>query len=258
MTAALGPRGYTSTHVDAYFRHLADLVGFSAAVFRAGVHAAGVARYLADMEASIAAYRRALERGRGALMVCPHLIGHEVVAGASTAALPITVLVRAASEPAYEAIKMQWYAALGVEVVLRPRHRAADQGLTEMTAALRALRLGRVLAVTPDLLRAPGSGVTVRLFGREATLPPGAFFLAVRTGTPLLCSFFWEEGGVYRVRTDEPIEIVRTDDRDRDVADVAQAWATRFETFVREHPDMWLFWLDKRWRRWLAAPRVAA
>jgi lauroyl/myristoyl acyltransferase len=44
-----------------------------------------------------------------------------------------------------------------------------------------------------------------------------------------------------------------TGDRDRDIAVAAQEWAGRFERFVRAHPDMWQFWLDKRWRRWLTA-----
>ena len=185
-------------------------------------------------------------------MIGPHLIGHELVVGASTAELPVTVLVRRSSRPEYEALKAQWYAALGLEIVHRPQRGADDGGLGEMLTAVRTLRKNRVLALTPDLLRRPGTGVRVRLFGREADLPAGAFFLAVRAGAPLLSSFFWEENGRYWARTD-PLELAPTGDRARDVAAVAQEWATRFEQFVRAHPDMWLFWLDRRWRRWLMA-----
>ena len=251
MTAALGRGGYTAQHVDAYFDHLADLVVFSAAAFRSGIHSIGLERYWWDgATALMRPYHEALEQGRGALMIGPHLIGHELVTGASTAELPITVLVRRSARSEYEALKTRWYAALGVEVVHRPRRGADDGGLAEMTAAVRVLRKNRILALTPDLLRRPGTGVTVRLFNREAELPAGAFFLAVRTGAPLLCSFFWEEGGRYWARTDR-MEITLTGDRDPDVAAVAQEWTTRFERFIRAHPDMWLFWLDKRWRRWL-------
>ena len=58
-----------------------------------------------------------------------------------------------------------------------------------MAAALRALRRNHVLAMTPDLVQRPGTGVPVTLFGRMVELPAGAFFLAVRTGAPLLPSF---------------------------------------------------------------------
>jgi lauroyl/myristoyl acyltransferase len=259
MTAALGPDGFTPVQVDAYFHHLADLAVFSAVAYTSGIHSDGLKRHWPDTRGPLDPYHRALARGRGALMVCPHLIGHELLAGAASAELPVTFLARRSAQPEYAALKAQWYAALGVEVVYRSR-RGADAGrLAEMTAAVRTLRSNRVLAVTPDLIRRRGTGVTVQLFGRDADLPIGAFYLAARVGAPLLCSFLWEADGRYWARTDEPMEIGTTGDRDRDVQMLAQEWATRFERFVRAHPDMWQFWLDKRWRRWLtqAAPAPA-
>lgn len=256
MAAALGPEGYTRDHVDAYFRHLANLAVFSAEAFRSGIHAVAE-RYRID---ALDPYQRALEHGRGALMVCPHLFGHELLAGAASAKFPVTFIVRRSPNPEYEALKSRWYGALGVEVVYRPQRGADAGGLTEMRAAVRALRANRVLALTPDIIRRPGTGVRVRLFGRDVDLPGGAFYLAVRVGAPLFCSFFREEGGRYQAWTDEPMAIAVTGDRDRDIAVAAQEWADRFERFVRAHPDMWQFWLDKRWRRWLtsAAPLGAS
>jgi len=257
MAAALGRDGFRAEHVTAYFDHLADLIVFSPAAFRWGIRAAGLGRYSGDLAAPTRPYHDALARGRGALMVSPHLIGHELAVGECTTELPVTVLVRRSSRPEYEAVKMRWYAALGLQVIHRPQRGTDDSGLGEMTTAVRVLRKNHVLALTPDLIRRPGTGVTVRLFGRPVDLPAGPFFLAVRTGAPLLSSFLWEEGGRYRGRTDGPIEIVPTGDRERDVAAVAQAWTTGFERFVREHPDMWLFWLDRRWRRWLLESSAA-
>jgi lauroyl/myristoyl acyltransferase len=253
MAAALGRDGYRAEHVEAYFQHLGNLLVFSTAAFTRGIRGAGLERLSGDLGPSVRPYQRALELGRGALMVSPHLLGHELAVGQATEALPVTVLVRRSSRPEYEAVKMRWYAALGVDVVHRPGRGADAGGLGEMTAAVRVLRRNRILAVTPDLIRRPGTGVTVRLFGRPVDLPAGAFFLAVRTGVPLLTSYVWHERGLYRSRTDGPLEIAHTGDRARDVAAMAQEWTTRFERFVREHPDMWLFWLDRRWRRWLLA-----
>ncbi|HEU4754197.1 MAG TPA: lysophospholipid acyltransferase family protein, partial [Armatimonadota bacterium] len=123
----------------------------------------------------------------------------------------------------------------------------------EMTAALRALRKNRVLALTPDLLQKPGRGIPVRLFGRQAELPAGPFFLATRTGAPLLPSFFHREAGRYRLWTHEPLS-ASGEDHDAAMREMAQRWAALFEAFVREHPDMWQFWLDKRWSAWLTRP----
>jgi len=249
MTAALGPGGFERAHVSGYFRHLADLFTFSAAVYRSGVHAAGLDREWFHEPASAERYRRALEGGKGALMVCPHLVGHEIMAGSATGELPITVLVRKAPDPAYEAVKQRWYTAIGVQVAYRPQKGSELQGLGEMTAALRVLRKNRVLAITPDLVQKPGTGIPVQLFGRTIELPAGAFFLSVRTGAPLLPSFFHRDGDRYRLWTHDPLPIDDNLPRDEAVAAAAQRWATLFEAFVREHPDMWQFWLDKRWEK---------
>lgn len=256
MAAALGANGYEQRHVEAYFRHLADLIAFSLAVYRRGIQRAGLDPFLVHDPASLERYRKALAAGRGALMVCPHLIGHEIMAGSIGRELPLTVLVRPSPDPAYEALKRRWYAALGVEVVHRPGRDAPRGALAEMTAALRALRRNRVLALTPDLVQPPGKGVSVRLFGKPVELPAGPFFLAVRTGAPLLPSFFHEEGGRYRLWTHEPLPVPESGgvDRREPVRELAQQWAARFEEFLRRHPDMWQFWLDKRWAAWLGAP----
>src|SRR5262249_48366945 len=111
MSAALGRDGFRPEHVTAYFHHLADLIVLSAAAFHWGVGAAGLARYSGNPGAAARPYHDALARGRGALMVSPHLIGHELAVGECTEDLPVTVLVRRSSRPEYEAVKMRWYAA---------------------------------------------------------------------------------------------------------------------------------------------------
>ncbi|MFN3650763.1 MAG: lysophospholipid acyltransferase family protein [Armatimonadota bacterium] len=257
MRAALGDEAIDRGTVDAYFRRLGDLVGFSAVVYRGGIHAGGLERFTAPQATPIERFHTALEEGKGALMVSPHLICHEVMAGVGTDRLPITVLVRKSPEPAYEAIKQRWYSCLGVDVVYRPPKGGPAQALGEMTAAFRALRRNRILALTPDLIQKRGTGIPVRLFDRDAELPAGAFFLAVRTGAPLIPTFFHWENGVYHLRALKPLSVNATDDRDAAVADLAQRWASLFEEFLREHPEMWQFWLDKRWIRWLdETPRL--
>jgi lauroyl/myristoyl acyltransferase len=258
MQAALGPGGFEERHVRDYFSHLADLVAYSAAVYRSGIHGARLEREWVHDPASRDRYRAALAEGKGALMVCPHLIGHEVMAGSATVEFPLTVLVRKSPEPAYEALKQRWYAAMGAEVVYRPQKGSPHEGLAEITSALRVLRKNRVLALTPDLLRKPGTGIRVRLFNRDADLPAGAFFLAARTGAPLMPTFFHKEAGLYRLWTHEPLRADPGVEQERAVAALAQRWTTLFEAFVREHPDMWQFWLDKRWSRWLGVgPSIA-
>jgi len=249
MAAALGPDGFQRRHVDEYFRHLADLAAYSAAVMHRGVKDAGLEReWVHDPEAE-RQYRAVLELGKGIIMVGPHLIGHEIMVGTAATKGSVTVLVRKSPDPEYEALKQRWYQALCLEVAYRPQRGAKNSALTEMTVALRALRKNTVLAITPDLVQQPGTGVPVRLFNREIAIPAGPFFLAVVTGAPLMPSFFHREGGRYHLWTHGQLTVDKTLERDAAVADLAQRWATLFEQFVREHPDMWQFWLDKRWRK---------
>lgn len=251
MRSALGPDGYRPEHVRAYFRHLADLLAYAAAVYRSGLPNAGLEKEWVHDPTSRESYEEAMRAGKGILMVCPHLIAHEIMAGSAAAVVPISVLVRKSPEPEYEALKQRWYAALGVEVVYRPPKGSDLQALGEVTAALRVLRKNRVLAITPDLIQRPGTGIPVRLFGRTAELPAGAFFLAARTGAPLMPTFFHKEDGRYRLWSHAALQPPAGADRDGAIAALAQQWATLFEGYVREHPDMWQFWLDKRWARWL-------
>jgi KDO2-lipid IV(A) lauroyltransferase len=250
MAAALGPDGFERRHVDEYFRHLADLAAFSAAVLQRGVKGAGLEREWVHDPESERRYLEALELGKGVIMVGPHLVGHEIMVGTAASKGPITVLVRKSPDAEYEAIKQQWYSALGVNVAYRPQ-KGTHSALGEMTVALRALRKNQILAITPDLTQESGTGVPVRLFNRTIHLPAGAFFLSVVTGAPLMPSFFHREDGRYQLWTHEQIPVAEGLDRDAAVADLAQRWATLFEQFVREHPDMWQFWLDKRWRKTL-------
>jgi lauroyl/myristoyl acyltransferase len=253
MSAALGPGGFAPRHVDGYFRHLGDLVGLSLATYRRGVLGAGLERFWHHDPTSLGYFREALAGGKGALMVGAHLVGHEIFAGSATAHFPIAVVARKSPDSRYEAIKQRWYQAVGVEVIHSPHKGAEGGGMAEMTGILRALRRNRVLAVTPDLVQKRGTGIAVQLFGRTVDLPPGAFFLAVRTGAPLIPVFFHQERGRYQLWAEPPMTVTAGRDRDSAMADLAQRWASRFEEFVRHHPDMWQFWLDKRWGRWLAA-----
>lgn len=259
MTAALGPDAVTSAVLDAYFANVADQITRSAAIYRSrpeGVQAIKQSLrrdpgFDSRVAEAIAAVGRSLEGGKGAVLAAPHLMGHEILMCGLAEELPVTVLARKSPDPVYQAIKQRWYAALGVEVVYRPPRNAPNAALEEMTAAFRCLRKNRLLALTPDLLQRPGSGIAVRLSGREAELPAGPFFLAVRTGAPLVPVFDYSTRDRFQPHVGEPLRPATTEDRDAAIADLAQQWTAGFEEFLRARPERWQFWLDKSWTRWL-------
>lgn len=249
MTAGLG-RAPTPEQVHAYFDRVADQIAFSALIMRSGLRGSGLLSLWEPEPRGVEIVRGSLAGGKGAVIAVPHLIGTEVAAGAVAELVPITLLARRSPEPRYQAVKEKWYEALGVDVSWRPRRGAS---IEEVMSALRVLRRNRALAITPDLLPRPGTGVKVRLFGKEAELAPGPFFLAVRTGAPLVPVFFRHQGGRYHLHAADPLP-VRGEDRDAAVSAMAQDWATLFEDWVTRYPETWQFWLDKRWSRWLLEP----
>jgi KDO2-lipid IV(A) lauroyltransferase len=250
MRAALGADAVPEAAVRQYFERLADLLAFSTVIWRGDEgHPALAREWVHDPEAR-RLYLEALAKGRGVVLVCPHLTGTEIMTSTFAREAPVAILARKAPDAEYEALKQQWYGKLGVEVIHRPPRDAAHGPLVEMTSIVRALKNGRILAITPDLPQKAGKGVPVRLFGRPVSLPAGPFFVANRTGAPLMPSFFHRENGQYHLWTHPPLD-VSGPDRDTAISTAAQAWADLFEAVVREHPDMWQFWLDKRWTQWL-------
>jgi lauroyl/myristoyl acyltransferase len=255
LDAAFGAGQWDPGVPARFFAHLGEMVALSGIVYRCGRDAPAVQQRLRVSPGSLTPFEAALAAGHGALLVCPHLIGHEIMAGGAAAIYPITVIARRAPDPAYEALKARWYQRLGLDVAHRPEVGGELAGMGDVTAALRVLRKNGILAITPDLIQPADTGIPVRFLDRPAHLPAGAFFLAVRTGAAFVPCFFTREetgaGSVYQLWAEPPLRAPDGLDRDAAVAALAQLWVDRFEEFLREEPSMWQFWLDKRWAAWL-------
>ena len=109
----------------------------------------------------------------------------------------------------------------------------------------------------------PGKGLPVQMFGRQVTLSPGMVMLAMRAGAPLVTPLAkWldaepgQRGARIRMWFSEPIEYSISGDRERTLRDGLQAWCRYVEDYFRREPENWMFWLDKRWGRALAAPAL--
>ena len=57
----------------------------------------------------------------------------------------------------------------------------------------------------------------------------------------------WDEKlGKYRLRFDPALELVRTGDDERDVAENTARFNRVIEDYIGRHPDQWL-WIHRRW-----------
>ncbi len=123
-------------------------------------------------------------------------------------------------------------------------------GLIELGLAARgvfkAVRAGRMVAMLSDQ-DAGSDGVIVQYLGRPASTPKGPAAFSLKTGAPLACGFIIREGLRQRIVIEPPIEIPLSGDKEEDIRRLTQAYTSRLEHFVTEHPDHW-FWPHRRWK----------
>lgn len=183
--------------------------------------------------------RRAVEEGRGAVIVTGHL-GNWEIGGAAVAArgVPLTVVALRQGNPLFDRDLVRVRERLGMRVVYKkdaPVH------------ALRVLRSGGAVAVVGDQNPIRG-GVAVDFFGRPANTARGPAVLALRSGAPVFVGsgLRSRDGAGYRIRIDE-VPVRRSGDVEGDVRRLVQAYTARLEAEVRRAPEQY-FWQHRRWK----------
>lgn len=181
----------------------------------------------------------ALNAGKGAILITPHLGNWEFMAArVSAAGFPLTVVGRDAANPAVAEFVSWLRTSAGTRVL--PKR----QSLRNVLAVLRE---NEVLGILPDQHAGEG-GVVHPFFGVPTPMHAIPALLARRTGAPLVA------GAATRDRRNRlqltllpPLYAPRTDDRKRDVDQCLRQVIQVMEQLIRAHPDQWL-WIHKRWR----------
>ena len=209
-----------------YFRYLADFVRFpslSPEALRSAVEGAD----------AFAALDRALERGKGAVVVCMHFGNWDLGAGAAAArGYSLTAVVEKFEDDRLDAMVVDSRRRLGMNVVKMEK---AGPSL------VRALRRNGLLALLIDR-PVPGDGVKVRFFGEEVEVPAGPARLALLTGAQVVPTAFVRlTGNRQDVRTlaDFSIDYSPTGDAAADVRNLTQAIMDVHEGYIRRYPDQW-------------------
>lgn len=123
----------------------------------------------------------ALARGRGAILLTPHLGCFEVTAQYVAARYPITVLY---SPPKVAALEPLMRSGRN-----RGAMRSVPTDMSGLRAMLRALHRGEAIGILPDQVPGVGEGDWVEFFGRPAYTMTLVSKLARKTGAPVLVGF---------------------------------------------------------------------
>jgi len=186
------------------------------------------------------ALHEALARGRGAILVTAHmgnweLVGH-AIANEFGSAWSIASPLR---NPYVDRYLNRFREEAGQRVIER-------EGA--LKAMLRVLHDGELMVMLVDQ-HAHSGGIEVKFFGRNAWTVTAPAAMAVRTGCPVAIGYCCrdESGLHHRAVIQEVVEFEPTGDREHDVRRATEYITQRIETFIRKHPEQWL-WLHRRWK----------
>jgi len=184
-------------------------------------------------EEQFQALSRALERGRGAVIVCMHFGNWDLGAGAGAArGYPLTVVAETFADPRLDAMVMGARTRLGMKIVKLEK---AGPSL------LRALKENGLLALLIDR-PTPGDGVKVTFFGEDVEVPAGPARLALRTGAAVVPTAFARihpHRPAVTTLCDFDLSFERTGDDAADIQALTQAIMHSHERFIRQYPDQW-------------------
>ena len=194
---------------------------------------------------------RALEAGRGLVMLTPHLGAFEVIAQAYAerfgARQPMTALYRPA--------KKAWLRELEASARARPGLLTAPASLAGVRQMIRALRQGQTVGLLPDQVPPEGMGVWAPFFGRPAYTMTLAAKLALQTGAPWLLTIGERlpKAQGWRIRVFEPPEPLPTlaacgGDEATHQTECAAVMNRAMEFLIRQCPTQYL-WGYHRYKR---------
>ena len=183
--------------------------------------------------------KEALAEGRGVVVVTGHIGTWEWLSASFTLnGLPVTAIAKPQPNMQYTYALDDLRKTIHVEIFSR--------GTSELLAAARALKSGKILGFLADQDGGPG-GAFLPFLGRVAATPMGPAVFARKFRSPVLPAFILRQpSGRHKVVIGEILRYEDTGDTDRDLFDFTARMTREVEQIIRDNPTQWL-WFQKRW-----------
>ncbi|WP_315273231.1 lysophospholipid acyltransferase family protein [Selenomonas sputigena] len=181
----------------------------------------------------------ALAEGHGVVVLTGHIGTWEWLSAAfSLSGLPVTAIAKTQPNAEYSRVLDDLRATIGAEIFSR--------GTSELLAAGRALKKGKILGFLADQDAGPG-GAFIEFLGKTAATPLGPAVFSRKFRAPVVPAFILRRpDGRHTVRVYERMEYVDTGDTEKDLYDLTVRMTRLLEEVIRENPTQWL-WFQKRW-----------
>ena len=182
---------------------------------------------------------RAMDRGRGVILVAGHL-GNWELCGSYIAARGVAVeaVARQMENPLFDGYLTRTRSRLGMRIIY-------DGDAVRRVP--RSLRENGVVGFLVDQGAAGLASTWVPFFGRYAKTPRGPAVFALRLNAPIVFGVAVRRpSGRYHL-TFEPIDVVDTGDREADVDSIVADYTLALERWVRRVPEQYL-WHHRRWK----------
>lgn len=181
--------------------------------------------------------RRKLARGKGLLVLAPHLGNWEVTAPFVAGFAPLTALYQPPRLPALDKLILRGRTKENIDMA--PTNR---RGVTQL---LKALRRGEIVGILPDQVPDPGSGAEVApFFGQPALTMTLVHSLIQRTGCEAVAVFAQRVKGGFRLVIMNVDASLYSEDPKESVAGLNAS----VEACVKRAPSQYQ-WEYKRFRR---------
>ncbi len=181
----------------------------------------------------------ALAEKHGVVVLTGHVGTWEWLSAAFTLnGMPVTAIAKPQPNEQYTRVLNDLRATIHVEIFSR--------GTSELLAAGRALKKGKILGFLADQDAGPG-GAFVEFLGRMASTPMGPAVFANKFRSPVLPAFIVRKpDGRHHVMIGEVLRYEDTGDTDRDLYVFTKKMTEILEQVIRENPTQWI-WFQKRW-----------
>lgn len=183
--------------------------------------------------------KTAFDRGKGVLLLTAHSGNWELLPSVmQLAGYASHVIYRPLNFKPADRYLYEYRMRFGVDMIPK-KH--------SMRKIVRAIDRKECIGIVLDQNAGYTAGIFADFLGKPASTSMGLSLAALKYEAPVLPVFTYRENGKYYVEVGAEIPLIKTGDKEKDIAANTLKYNQAIEAFVRSRPDQW-FWVHNRFK----------